>query len=152
MMRRLHSLFVALLLFGAGAASAGAEDKAQTIRDALAAGPPVVVALVVAWPAGDSESEAYADWAAYLNDFAAAHGGFAVVAMDAAEAAQVLAAPLALDNGYATIFARSADSAILYDGPVLEEIVYDAAAQYLEAPDDGRFDGEMFKPYAFALK
>jgi hypothetical protein len=34
---------------------------------------------------------------------------------------------------------------------VLEEIVYDAAAQYLEAPD-GQFDAEMFAPYAFGLK
>jgi hypothetical protein len=153
MMTRLRSIFFALALLGAGAAAAdGTEDKAQAIRDALAAGTPVVLAVAAELPTGDSESETYADWAAYLNDFAAAHGGFAVLAVDAAEASRLLTGPPALENRYATIFVRSADSAIIYDGPVLEEIVYDAAASYLEAPGDGQFDGEMFGPYAFRLK
>jgi hypothetical protein len=153
MMTRLRAIFFALVLLGAGAASAGDEgDKAQTIRDALAAGTPLVLALVAEWPTGDSESEAYADWAAYLNDFAAAHDDFAVLAMDRAEASQVLAQPPALENGYATIFVRPGDGAILYDGPVLEEIVYDAAASFLGAAGDGQFDATMFAPYAFGLK
>jgi hypothetical protein len=153
MMTRLRAIFFALALLGTGAAAAGgAEDKVQAIRDALAAGTPVVLAVAAELPTGDSESETYADWAAYLNDFAAAHSGFAIMAMDKQEASRLLAEPPALENGYATIFVRSADSAILYDGPVLEEIVYDAAASYLEAPDDGRFDAAMFAPYSFQLK
>jgi len=153
MLVRLARLFVVLALFviaGGGAPAGGDETKAQVVRDALAGGKPVVLALARELPTADSGDETDADWVHYLNEFSAGHGRYKTVAMDAAEAAELLAAPPPLEDYYATIFVRSADNAIIYDGPVLETAVYRAAADYLEG--DGQFDAEMFAPYAFELK
>lgn len=145
-------LALAFLLLGAGAAPAnGDESKAAAVREALAAGQPVVLALAQELPTGEGD-ETDADWAYHLNKFAAAHGRYKIVAMDAAEAQALLAAPPPLDNYYATVFVRSPDSAVIYDGPVLETAVYKAAADFLEAPQDGQFDADIFEPYPFALK
>jgi hypothetical protein len=152
---RLARLFagLALLVLAAGASPAGeGDDKAQAVRDALAAGQPVVLALARQLPSGEGGDETDADWAHYLNEFAAGHGRYKIVAMDAAEAGALLAAPPPLEEYYATLFVRSADSAVIYDGPVLEAAVYRAAADFLEAPQDGKFDADLFAPYAFALK
>jgi hypothetical protein len=152
MAARLTRLLVALVLLSlaGGAARADGEDKAQAVRDALAAGQPVVIALARELPTGDGGDETDADWAHYLNEFSAGHERYKTVAMDAAEAGDLLVAPPPLEDYYATIFVRSADNAIIYDGPVLETAVYRAAADYLEG--GGQFDGEIFAPYAFELK
>jgi hypothetical protein len=121
------------------------------VRDALAAGRPVVLALAQDLSTADSDGETAADWAAYLNDFAAGHAGYKTVAMDAAEARELLAEPPPLEDFYATIFVRAADSAVIYDGPVLETSVYDAAAVYLDDPA-GTFDPELFERFAFRLR
>jgi hypothetical protein len=145
-------LALAVLLGAAGAASAdGDGSKAAAVRDALAAGQPVVLALAQELPTGEGD-ETDADWAYYLNEFAAAHGRYKIVAMDAAEARSLLATPPTLDDYYATIFVRSPDSAVIYDGPVLETAVYKAAADFLEAPQDGQFDADVFQPFALDLK
>jgi len=146
-------LVLAVFAVAGGAVRAGGDDgKARAIRDALAAGQPVVLALAKELPGADSESETAADWSHYLNEFAAGHKRYKVVAMDAAEARDLLAAPPPLDDSYATIFVRSADSAVIYDGPVLEKAVYRAAAAYLDAPKDGQFDADIFAPISFRLK
>lgn len=146
-------LVLAFIAVAGGAAPAGGdESKAQAIRDALAAGRPVVLALAKELPGADSTDEADADWVFYLNEFAASHERYEIVAMDAAEASDLLAELPPLDEFYATIFARSADSAIIYDGPLMEPSVYAAGAAYLEAPQDGTFDSELFAPIAFRLK
>ena len=146
-------LFALVLAAGIVAAHAGGDEgKAAIIRDALAAGQPIVLAIAAEFPAADGEGETYADWAAYLNAFAEAHSRFAIMAVDGAEAAELLTAPPPLADGYATVFARNADSAVIYEGPILESFVYDAAAAYLDAPADGQFDPELFEPYALKLK
>lgn len=142
---------IALTLLVAGTALGNGDDgKIQAVRDALAAGRPVVLALSSKLPSPDAEGEAYADWAAYLNDFAAAHGNYAVVAMERVEAEQLLAAP-PLENGYATIFIRSGGAALIYDGPILEPFVYDAAVAFLNAPADDSYDAELFAPFDLKL-
>jgi len=151
--RLLFVLLAFVAIAGSGGASAGGdEDKAQAVRDALAAGQPVVLALAKKLPAADSGDETDADWAHHLNDFAAAHGRYKVVAMSAAEARKLLAKVPPLEDFYATIFVRSTKSAVIYDGPVLEKSVYDAAAAYLEAPKDGQFDADIFAPLDLRLK
>lgn len=150
-LRRLFLLLAVIAIAGAGASAGGDEGKAHAVRDALAAGQPVVLALAKELPGADGD-ETDADWAHYLNEFAAGHGRYEIVAMSAAEARDLLAEPPPLEEFYATIFVRSAKSAVIYDGPVLEESVYDAAAQYLEAPEDGQFDADMFTPLELRLK
>lgn len=146
-------LVLSIVVIANGSAAAGGdESKARAIREALAAGQPVVLALAKELPGADSGSETDADWEYYLNQFAASHGRYKIVAMDAAEARDLLAEPPPLENFYATIFVRSAHSAVIYDGPVLEKSVYDAAATYLEAPQDGKFDPDIFEPIAFHPK
>jgi hypothetical protein len=147
------SFILGLLAAGIGAALAGGdESRAQAIRDALAAGQPVVLAVAHRFPPPDAENEGYADWAAYLNAFAADHKGYAVMGVERQEAAKLLADLPELESGYATIFVRSPTSAVIYDGPILEDFVYEAAAGYLEASEDGRFDGSMFEPFDFRLR
>jgi hypothetical protein len=138
-------------LIGAAAPAGGHHDKLKAVRDALAAGQPVVLALAQDLPTDDSDSETAADWAEYLNAFAADHVGYKTVAMDAADASELLAEAPPLGNFYATIFVRAADNAVIYDGPVLESSVYDAAAAYLDDPA-GTFDPELFEPFALRLR
>ena len=144
-------LILVLGVVGAAAPAAGHHDTLEAVREALAAGQPVVLALAQELPTESSESEAAADWAAYLNDFAAGHDRYRTLAIDAAQARELLAAPPNLDDFYATIFVRAPDSAIIYDGPVLETAVYDAAVAYLEDPA-GTFDPALFKPFALRLR
>jgi len=145
-------LVLAFITASGGASAGGDEGKAQAIRDALAGGQPVVLALAKELPGAGSESETDADWVHYLNEFAAGHGRYKVVTLSAKEARAVLAEPPPLEEFYATIFVRSAKSAVIYDGPVLEKSVYDAAAAYLEAPKDGQFDPDIFEPIKLRLK
>jgi hypothetical protein len=148
-----YLLLVAFVAIAGGACAAGKNpDKAREIREALAAGQPVVLALAKELPSPDSDSETDADWTHYLNEFAASHGRYKIVAMDATEAREVLAEPPSLEEFYASIFMRSADSAVIYDAPVLERSVYDAAAAYLDAPEDGQFDPEIFARFELRLK
>jgi hypothetical protein len=149
-LRRLF-LLLALVAVAGRAAADGDEKKAQAVRDALAAGRPVVVALAKELP-GDEGDETDADWAFYLNEFSAGHRGYEIVAMSAAEAGDLLAEVPPLEEFYATIFARSATSAVIYDGAVLEPSVYAAGAAYLDAPQDGQFDAELFAPIELHLK
>lgn len=144
-------LILVLGLIGTAAPAGGHHDKLQAVRDALAAGQPVVLALVQDLSTEDSDSETAADWAEYLNAFAADHAGYKTVTMDAAEARELLAEPPALEDFYATIFVRTPGSAIIHDGPVLETSVYDAAAAYLDDPV-GTFDPELFEPFALRLR
>jgi len=151
--RLLFVLLASIAVAGsAGASAGGDENKAQAVRDALAAGQPVVLALAKKLPTAGSGDETDADWAHYLNDFAAAHGRYKIVALSAAEARKLLTQVPPLEDYYATIFIRSTSSAVIYDGPVLEKSVYDAAAAYLEAPKDGQFDADIFAPLDLRLK
>jgi hypothetical protein len=149
-LRRLF-LLLALIAVAGRAFADGDASKVQAVRDALAAGQPVVIALAKELP-GDDGDETDADWAHYLNEFSAGHRGYEIVAMSAAEARELLAKLPPLEEFYATIFARSAKSAVIYDGAVLEPSVYDAGAAYLDAPQDGQFDAEMFAPFDLRLK
>jgi hypothetical protein len=149
-MRWLRLLLVVGFI-GAAASAQGHHDKIQAIREALAAGQPVVLALAKELPTEDSESETDADWAGYLNDFAAGHARYKTIAMDAAEVRELLAEAPPLEDFYATVFARTADSAIIYNGPVLETSVYDAAAAYLEDPD-ATFEPALFEPFPLRLR
>ncbi len=149
---RLLLLFTFVAVAGGATRADGDADKVQAVRAALAAGQPVVLALAKELPGADSGDETDADWAHYLNEFAAGHRGFEIVAMSATDARDLLAEPPPLEGFYATIFARSAKSAVIYDGAVLEPSVYAAGAAYLEAPQDGQFDAELFAPFDLRLK
>jgi hypothetical protein len=151
-LRRLLLVLAVIAIAGGAARADGDEGKVQAVRAALAAGQPVVLALAKELPSGDSGDETDADWAFYLNEFAAGHRSYEIVAMSAAEARELLAELPPLEEFYATIFARSAKSAVIYDGAVLEPWVYDAGAAYLDAPQDGQFDAEMFTPFDLRLK
>jgi hypothetical protein len=149
-LRRLFLLLAFIALAGRASAD-GDASKVQAVRDALAAGRPVVLALAKELP-GDDGDETDADWAFYLNEFAAGHRGYEIVAMSAAEARELLAEVPPLEEFSATIFARSAKSAVIYDGAVLEPSVYAAGAAYLDAPQDGQFDADFFSPFELRLK
>ncbi|MDG9671914.1 hypothetical protein ONV78_29545 [Hahella sp. CR1] len=73
-----------------------------------------------------NESELYADWAAYLNDFKSTEG-------DNVSVTRAFHASPALDNinlngfqeKYSTLFVVSDRTCYLYSGPILEPAVYD---------------------------
>lgn len=150
----IRTLFAfALYLILAGTVLAGEQDSnAQAVRDALAAGRPVVLSLISKFPSPEDESEAYADWAHYLNEFAAEHRNYDIVAMERPEFEQLLAAPPPLDNGYATIFVRSDGDSVVYDGAILEPFVYDAGVAFLDAPSGSSYDAELFAQYNLRLR
>lgn len=89
--------------------------------------------IVVAPPenAASMSDEAYADWAAYLNDFAAEHPElrFERIVREALD--EALADPPQLSEEYAAIFVRSDGRAAFYDGMILEPFVYDEGADFV---------------------
>lgn len=89
--------------------------------------------LVVAPPTTDASlsDEAYADWAAYLNDFAAEHPEITFQRIEPEQLRKELANAPALSGKYATIFIRSDGMAAFYDGMILEPFVYEEGADFL---------------------
>jgi hypothetical protein len=113
------------------ASSAGASAGARASRAAaLPAGPAVVIVAPAKPGAADMESEAYADWAEYLNAFAATKpAGLKLVRMTSARWRQVVRAPVPSDS-YATLFLRRDGSVLMHDGMVIEAEAYGTGAAW----------------------
>jgi hypothetical protein len=125
-------------------------ERAQTLRSNLAAGRPTVV--VVSRPATvfDMRSEAYADWAAYLNEFAAdQQGKVEVLRLKQNDLKRLLANSTPIKHRFSTIFFRDEKNAVYYDGMIHERSVYLAAAAFLSGQGARRNTG--LKPFRFRL-
>jgi hypothetical protein len=142
--QRLLLLFALLVLpLASQAADKGGAARA---KETLQAGKPAVIAVIDRLPRPDKASETYADWAAYLNEFAAANPDLVVVAVEARDYDRVFQPAAPLQQGYATIFARAPGQAVAYSGTVLESFVYQAGLDYLRSPD-ARSDERLFRPF-----
>lgn len=124
---RLFALVAGLSLL----ASAGCAAPAQTVRSAAAlpAGAALVAIAPDSPPRADLESEAYADWAAYLDDYVAAKPATLGFARVSAARWMALARSPAMP-GYATVFLRPDGQALVYRGMVLDLAVYQAGAAW----------------------
>jgi len=89
--------------------------------------------IIVAPPATalSMSDEAYADWAAYLNEFAAEHPELRFERIERGELEEALPDPPQLSEEYAAIFVRTDGTAAFYDGIILEPFVYDEGADFL---------------------
>ena len=100
---------------------------ANEIRSALKAGP----AILVIRPSDKPDtSEAYADWAGYLNDFAAKEKSLKIVKLTVSRYAELVKYPK-LTGPYATLFVRDAADAWLYRDMILEPGIYVVGKTYL---------------------
>ena len=76
--------------------------------------------------------EAYADWAAYLNEFAAREKSVKIVMLSQRRYSELVTAPK-LSRPYNTLFLRAAKNALLYRGMILEPDVYRIGMAYMTA-------------------
>jgi len=83
----------------------------------------------------DPSDEAYADWAAYLNDFAEAHPELKFQTVDSEELSNVTDTPPPLREPFATLFVRPDGTTAYYDGMIFEPFVYDEGARFLAAQE-----------------
>jgi hypothetical protein len=79
----------------------------------------------------DMSNEAYADWAAYLNEFSAAHPEFEFLTMTRESFQENTEPSLVINKEHAVLFLRSDAKAALFDGRILESFVYDEGAAFL---------------------
>jgi hypothetical protein len=106
-----------------------APKPANEIRTALKAGGQVVVVVQASLKAGSSE--AYADWASYLKQFAARSGpSVHIVKLSPKRYSELVTSPK-LKDSYNTLFLRDAANALLYRGMILEPDVYRIGATYM---------------------
>lgn len=98
---------------------------------ALPSSPAVVVIAPVQPSPSELESEAYGDWANYLNEFVGSKPpGLLIVRMSPARWRSVANAPR-LKDVYATVFLRRGGRALIHQGKVLEVQVYHAGADWM---------------------
>jgi hypothetical protein len=126
-------------------------EQARTLRGNLAAGKPTVVVVSRAGTASDMRSEAYADWASYLNEFAADHRGkFEVLKVTPGDLTRLFASGTPIKHRFATIFFRDEKNAVYYDGMIHERSVYQVAVAFLSGQGAGPDTG--LKPFRFRLR
>jgi hypothetical protein len=121
---------VAATSCGLSQSTTPAEKKAppNEIRVALKSGCPVVL---VVRPSGKAEaSEAYGDWAEYLNAFAAREKSVEIVKLSGRRYSQLVTSPQ-LSKPYNTLFLRDAGHALLYRGMILEPDIYVKGRAYM---------------------
>jgi hypothetical protein len=126
----------------------------ETLQDNLVAGKPTVLIVARTPTASERDSEAYADWAGYLNDFADDYrGAFQFLRVPPQQVGALFASAGAIKQPYAVVFFKNESDALYYDGMIHDRIVYRAAASFLmgvEKPDDpGR---KLLKPFQFKLR
>ena len=118
-LRRLMPLLVALF-----AEVACARLPSPSAHESVPSGPALIVIAPQPIPPQDQASEAYADWAGYLNDFAAAKpSALRLIRMTPAQWKRLVRYPLAQER-YASAFVGRDGSALLYKGMILEPYVY----------------------------
>lgn len=145
---------LALLLLGMFLAAQPVQaDSARMLKASIAAGKPTVLIVSRTPTAADRASEAYADFAGYLNDFAAAQRAtLQFVTIKPAALKAIFAARAPIRQPFATVFIRNARSAVYYDGMIHDPIVYQAAAAYLAGRDSPDAASLGLKPFGFKLR
>jgi len=143
-----------VLALSALVASAVAEvNPRRTLQANLAAGKPTVLIVSRTPTPADQRSEAYADWAGYLNDFAQEHrGDFEFLTVKPTELKAIFAELSPIKSPFATIFLRDAQSAIYYDGMIHDRSAYGAAAAFLAGRPDEARPRSALKPFRFRLR
>jgi hypothetical protein len=142
-MRYFKRLFTLLLSFallsGPTPAHAQRSDKARTeIRTALHN--KIKIVLVVS-PVSQNQyaqaDEAYGDWADRLDNFSArATADIKIIKLTPAQYAQIVVVPK-IKGDFATLFMLDPKRALLYDGMILENEIYQCAVAYLNRePND----------------
>jgi hypothetical protein len=146
------ALLAALLVWSAIAPARA--DARRALQASLDAGKPVV--LVVSRPAtaADMRSEAYADWAGYLNDFAADHRGrFTFLKVEPGGLKRLFAESTPIKEPFATIFIRSRNRALYYDGMIFDRVFYRFAADFLAGKDGAPDEASTgMKPFRFRVR
>lgn len=135
LMARLAALFGGLVLL----AGTGCAAPAQV--GGVPAGPALVVVAPDRPTAAERGTEAYADWAAVLDDYVAGKPGQLAFVRVSAERWRRLFRRPAAPARYATIFLRTDGQALVRSGRVLDPPVYEAGAAWAlggERPDLGR--------------
>jgi hypothetical protein len=144
------SLLLAGIFLNAEAASAESVTAARRI---LSAGRPTVLIVAPQPAAANRASEGYADWAAYLNDFAAERRGtFRFVRVTPKALRAIFAASTPMTHPFATIFIRDARNAVFYDGMIHEPQVYRSAIAFLSGATDPQTVALGLKPFRFRLR
>jgi hypothetical protein len=121
---------MALALSQTTSAPQGKPQPANEIGAALKSGRPF---MLVVQPSGKpGTSEAYADWAEYLNEFAAREKSVKILKLRQSRYSELVTSPK-LTRPYNTIFLRDAGHALLYRGMILEPDVYRIGQAYMAA-------------------
>jgi hypothetical protein len=99
-----------------------------------------VVVLVIAptKSAGQDDSEAYGDWADYLNAFSSsAPSDTKIIRLTPAKYGQTLEEPKIRRN-FATVFMKDSTHSLLYEGMIVEPKVYKVALGWLHENADSK--------------
>jgi hypothetical protein len=145
--------FIAFVLLVASLSTATAQNARQGLRSAVAAGKPVVLVVARNPSAADLKSEAYADYAEYLNAFSAANQErFAFIKVKAAELKTLFAQSTPVRGPFATVLIRTANSAVYYDGKIQDPPTFKIAADFLTGGPDAATASAGFKPFRFKLR
>lgn len=110
-----------------GVACSSSAGRPATI---LLTGPAMIVVAPATSSAEDRNSEAYGDYAEYLNGFAMNRpAGLRLVRLSLARYKQLFRQPV-ISKSYATIVLRRTGQAMIYSDMVLEPQVYQAGARW----------------------
>jgi hypothetical protein len=143
----------ALLLAGIFLAAPNVQaESAIAARAIIAEGKPTVLVVSPAAAKKNAASEAYADWATYLNDFAAERRGTFRFVRVTPKDLKAIFARNPVTRPFATIFIKDPRSAIYYDGMIHEPAVYRAAVAFLSGADSPEAAALGLKPFRFRLR
>jgi len=141
-MRRLWSVWVLLcglvmLQFAASQSKQNA-GLCKDIAQAFESKKVVVLVIGPAKSAGQDESEAYGDWADYLNAFSSsAPSDTKIIKLTPTKYSQTVEEPKIRRN-FATVFMKDATHSLLYDGMIVEPKVYKVALAWLHENADNK--------------
>jgi hypothetical protein len=141
-MRRPLSVWV--LLCGLMMLQPAASQRQQTagpckdVEQALASKKVVVLVIAPAKSPGQDESEAYGDWADYLNAFSSSvPADTKIIKLTPAKYSQTVEEPKIRRN-FATVFMKDSTHSLLYDGMIVEPKVYKVALGWLHENADSK--------------
>jgi hypothetical protein len=132
LLRRLRLVLNVIVSLAVCVSVAGADPR-HSLQVRVAAQKPTVVIVEGPMTAVERESEAYADWAGYLNDFYQQHrGDIGFLKIKPAKIKAIFAESTPIKSRFAVIFFRNYNDAIFYDGMIHDQIIYPSAAAYLQ--------------------
>jgi len=128
-------------------------DAKSKVLESLDSGKPVVLIVARTTTKADQESEAYADWSSYLNDFAAGNREhFTFITIRPAQTRQIFSASAPIKHSFAVIFLKNDRDAVYYDGMILDPETYKYAADYLAGRESAvDKSARTLKPFTFKL-